>query len=190
MRNLISLTLHEREYAIYKHNATNGFYLYNTITSNKDFNLIKNNKESYHLNSLIAHLAIKDEGLKKDESAGFFLEKDLNDFDNLNNFKDEDIVFNVDLELDPNLIYESQLVDKNMRRSHVIIPISYKVIKKQHILEDVEFSLNYALGSEAYENHIYQQIKSQLKFNVFLNGSKIKVEVKPRNDNIKLYDYV
>lgn len=190
LRNLISLTLHEREYAIYKHNATNGFYLYNTITSNKDFNLIKNNKESYHLNSLIAHLAIKDEGLKKDESAGFFLEKDLNDFDNLNNFKDEDIVFNVDLELDPNLIYESQLVDKNMRRSHVIIPISYKVIKKQHILEDVEFSLNYALGSEAYENHIYQQIKSQLKFNVFLNGSKIKVEVKPRNDNIKLYDYV
>lgn len=190
LRNLVSLSLHHREYEIYKNNASNSFYQYNTTIVDKNFKLLKNDQNTYKLNSLVAHLEIKDEGLKNDAFGSFFLEKDLNDFDNLNKIKSEDVVFNVDLELDPNLIYESQLVNKNMRRSHVIIPISYKLIKEHNILEDVEFSLSYVLGSETYESHIYEQIKSQLKFNVFLNGSKIKIEVKPRNNNIKLYDYV
>ncbi|MBN4084404.1 hypothetical protein [Mycoplasma sp. CSL10166] len=152
-----------------------------------DYKIIKNNVEqSLHWFKTRDYLAKQPFKINTSKDLAI-ITKDLNSIVNLNQIPSEDIIFWITFEFNPNpqnALHWSEFNDVNSR---VTIPVSYKNILNDKVINDVDFMYNLSSENNNFQSNIASKIRSLVSFNLELsNNNTLKLKIKTRNNDVTL----
>ncbi|MCU4706336.1 hypothetical protein [Mycoplasma sp. CSL7503-lung] len=152
-----------------------------------DYKIIKNNVEqSLHWFKTRDYLAKQPFKITKEKDLAI-ITKDLNSIVNLNQIPNEDVIFWITFEFNPNpqnALHWSEFNDVNSR---VTIPVSYKNILNDKVINDVDFMYNLSSENNNFQSNIASKIRSLVSFNLELSDNNIlKLKIKTRNNDVTL----
>ncbi len=112
--------------------------------------------------------------------------KDLSSIVGLNKIDPNDVVLWLTCELDLDSIRPLDYTELADIPSRIRVPVSIANLKKEHQLNDVDFLFDNICGKQDYQQYIFSKIKSNVKFNLSLDGDILTLQVQSRNNDLKL----
>ncbi|WP_029608843.1 hypothetical protein [Mycoplasma simbae] len=156
---------------------------------NNKFSLIDEDGNTKAINVMVPRELIRNNVFTYNETnTEAVLTKDLTRFENLDTYSDENIMFTFDFEFEP---FYRKFSDKSQlsaqRRNVVSVPVSYKMIKQNSNIDDVAINLISRSHTQS-EKYLKTYIQSLYKFSISLENKVLKLVIKPRFEDIKLFN--
>ncbi|QKT05471.1 hypothetical protein [Mycoplasma sp. OR1901] len=146
-----------------------------------DYKILKNGSE-YDLHWFKTRDYLAEQPFQINEDKTFAtISKDISGIEGLNSISDEDVIFWITFELNPNPQKALHWTEFNDVSSRITIPVSYKNIKESKMIPNAEFIYNTTSENNKYQADIASKIKNLVQFDIELQGDKLIIKLRSKN---------